>query len=133
VTVRTVTGTVRHPRTTEDVEAGDPWVGVAVLFRLETAATTADSTYPRDKVTATTNDDGAFTVDLASGLASRWICQIPGTPTFAFVLEPGDTPVSIETLRAQNTTSVPPVNALTIAIESVLMTSGAYYAPDIEE
>jgi hypothetical protein len=118
MTVRTVTGVVRHPRTTEDVEAGDPWVGVAVLFRLETAAISADATYPRDKVSVTTDEDGAFSVDLASGLASRWICQIPGTPTFAFVLEPGDTPVSIETLRAIAGIETPITNEVQVALDA---------------
>jgi len=110
---RTVTTVgIRRPHSNE------AWAGVTVTFRLQSAVTTGEGTFPVDKVTEVTDADGIFTVELEAGLSSRWVFQCPGTPVLPFILEPSDLPITIEELRALS--GLPPVltDPLQVALDA---------------
>lgn len=101
---RTVTGTIHDPH-------GQPWPDCVLTFTLTPSRVTAHATLPYRAVTATTDETGAFSVELEVGvtyqvtetsalLASGSTVRYPPGTRYEIVVPEGNTPISIETIRA---------------------------------
>lgn len=129
---RTVTGTVRTP-------TGEPWPRFEVQFTVKPSVSTLAASYPEETVTATTEDDGTFAVELATGipyqvgLASIFVArgrsmQYPPGSLFQIVVPEGEGPISLEAIRALGSPIPPPqpdiVEAVVAAVAARLVPPG---------
>lgn len=92
---RTVTGLIKKA-------TGVVWVGATVDFLLNpsTYSTIPAETYPRDRVTVTTNGSGIFTAILTAGPTIAYQVTLPDGTTFHIPVPTGTSPVALEVLRA---------------------------------
>lgn len=76
-----------------------------VTFYRRGGTFTLSEAFPGDRTDVTTNGSGAFSADLwpnAEGLsATHYLAVYPNNETFEFVLEPGESPITVAELRAQ--------------------------------
>jgi hypothetical protein len=95
ISMRTVTGVLSHAD-------GTPWTGALVVFAMRTGPYSLDPpiTYPQERQGVTTDESGAFSLELTAGLGIWWVCYLPDGYAFAFFLPEGN-PVTIERLRAE--------------------------------
>lgn len=107
MTTRTVTGTIREAD-------GTPWVGAVVIFVLIPGSYTNADTYPQQRVSATTDANGAFTATLwinTEGLTNcAYTCILPSRESFTFDLPAGAGPADLSALRTAGST---PINTTT--------------------
>lgn len=92
---RTITGTILHPD-------GTPWVGGQVRFTPtdDTFRLSPDQTFPVVAVQVTTDDAGAFSVALESGLDVAYVVRLPSRRDTFNIVVPDGGPTTLETLRA---------------------------------
>lgn len=83
-----------------------PRAGVSVKFERRDMLLKNGRLYLPDSHTAVTGSNGAFSIDLIettdSELPAKWRCTIPGEGAFEFDLLPGEEPVNLAELRANN-------------------------------
>lgn len=97
---RTVTITLR---TLKD----EPWPGAEVTFRLANSGfTTAEGgDVPKSSVTVTTDGAGGGRAELwcyaDAAEETIYVCVLPSSEIFLFILPPGEGEISVETLRAK--------------------------------
>lgn len=113
MTTRTITGTLHHTPDTA-------WIGASVIFVL-TEPFASGSTFPPERVTATTDSNGQFSQALAvpsdSAAAARYACELPNGVTFEFGLSTGVGAVTLESLLVQAVTSAEP-NSLQVLLDA---------------
>jgi hypothetical protein len=113
-TTRTVTGILHHTPDTA-------WVGASVVFSLLSPFAVVGATYPPERVTATTDSNGAFSQALAvpasSADAARYRCELPNGIAFEFNLSTGVGSITLEALFIQTLTTATP-NALQVLIDA---------------
>jgi hypothetical protein len=101
---RTVTGTIHRP-------SSEPWAGFIIAFTLTPSATTAHATLPYGTIRTVTGPDGTFTAELEVNATYEVTLEgaldrrgssttYPAGTQFSIVVPEGDTPISLETLRA---------------------------------
>jgi hypothetical protein len=92
---RTITGTILHPD-------GTPWVGGQMRFTPtdDTFRLSPDQTFPVVAVQVTTDDAGAFTVALESGLDVAYMVRLPSRRDTFNIVVPDGAATTLEVLRA---------------------------------
>lgn len=92
-----------------------------VTFYRRGGTFTLDEAYPSRQQSVTTDDNGAYSIDLwpnAEGLsATTYLAVYPGKDTFTFVLAPGDDPITAAELREQEDWAGVPPTPTSIAVE----------------
>ena len=122
--LRTVTGTIRRA-------TGDPWEDFTVTFTLTPSTSTLEASYPHDALTAVTDVDGAFSVDLVTDVryqvalttlldtANPRGADLRGA-LYSIVVPNGDGAIALERLRLPERPDLPiPRDLLDAVIESV--------------
>lgn len=119
---RTVTGTIKKPG------GNAAWAGVGVRFTLVDAFfVTTLATYPKNSLTVTTGEDGAFSVTLATPDSGtiRYRCDLPNGESFEFDVATGSA-TTLEVIIAAGT--FPPATAPMVYLRETGATVGATVA-----
>lgn len=119
--VRNVTGTLLKIDNT-------PWTNVPIIFEISPGTFTTEANYLPERKIVKTNSLGQFSVNLWTNslgtIASQYKCTLPSKEVFSFVLNPGDTPVSIQFLRAQSTQPTPTPQTILSYIDERIAAGG---------
>lgn len=129
---RTLTGIIHKP-------TGEPWAGFALRITLTPAIPTAHAMLPSHALTIATDNTGTYAVDLEvnatylveeigsynqqSGSATRY----PTGSRYTIVMPDGETPVSLEMLRASEIV-IPPGQALPDVVQAIADDQAAHEA-----